>query len=119
MALCGSSLHPGIPVAANFKLLLHTSGVSVSELARRIGEKRGTVHHWLARGVPPAQLFSVAEALDMTPDELRPYLSSDREDPQKMLEMEVDAFIERLKALPKAQRLAALERLFSIPDSDE
>lgn len=106
-------------MAANFRLLLHTSGVSVSELARRLNERRGTVHHWLTRGVPPAQLFSVATALGLTPDELRPYLSSDREDPQKMLEMEVDAFIERLKALPKVQRLAALQRLFNLPDSDD
>ncbi len=106
-------------MAANFKLLLHTSGVTPSELARRINESRGTVHHWLTRGVPPSRLFVVSKALEMTPDELRPYLSGGREDPQTMLEMEVDAFIERLKALPKAERLAALSRLFSIPDSDD
>lgn len=112
--------HPRTPLtASSFRLLLHTSGVSVSELARRIGEKRGTVHHWLTRGVPPAQLFSVAAALELTPSQLRPYLSSTREDPQMTIEMEVDAFIERLKALPKAQRLIALQRLLSIDDANK
>lgn len=102
------------------RLLLHAQGVTTTEFARSIGEDRNTVHNWFARGLPPAKLFVAAAALKMTPDELRPYLSTqDRLDPQQMLEMEVEAFLARLPHLAKDQRLYVLGRLFSILEEGE
>lgn len=102
----------------SFRLYLHTKNVSAADLATLLNEKRQVVQNWCARGLPPARIFQVAEALKVSTDDLRPYVNGERLDPQALLDMEIDAFIERMRELPLAQRRYALERLDKLDRAD-